>query len=168
MRFSAVLILIFGIFVSDLSARRLRIIYRGNIPNVNLRVNGRRMGKIYRGEPRTVHVERRRARVTLSKGHSRYSRRVYVPLLRTKTVVMRRPYFRGAILTLDGRYEWARVYVNGRRRGRIYRGRPRYLRLEPGRVYRIQAVRRAFIRGRYRVRVSRYGRRAVRRLHFDF
>jgi len=164
----ALLFLIAALFPGMLVARRIRIIYRGNVPEVTLRINGKNRGNLQRRESRIVHVVRRFVRVTLFRGRMRYTRRIFVPKRRIRTLIMRRPYFRGVVLRLEGRYEWARVYINGRRRGRVYRDRPRYISLRPGRVYRIQAIRRAFIRGRYRVRIARYGRRAVRRLSFEF
>lgn len=168
MRFYAVIILTVGLGPWGLFSGSLRIIYRGNIPSVRLRVDGRSMGVVRRGEPRTVEVARGHSKVTLYRGRIRHSRRIYVPRLRTRTVVIRKPYFRGVILTLEGRYEWARVYINGKQQGRVYREQPRYIPLRPARTYRIQAIRRALIRGHYSIQVARFGREAVRRLTFDF
>lgn len=168
MRRNILLVALFLLFGTVLQAGRLRVVYRGNLPSVMVEINGHGRGRISRNSTRVFRVLRRNARIRLYSGEMESVKNVRIPRMRTTTVRFFRPVFRGVVLRLEGRYNWARVYINGRMRGRVYRDRPRLIRLPPGRVYRIQAVRRAIIRGEYRVVLARSGPRAARTITFDF
>lgn len=168
MRRIAIAALLFVLCTTVLAARRLSIVYRGNLPSVNLFINGEPRGRLHRDQPRLVHALGRFVEVRLAHGRLESVRRVHILPFQIQRVVFDRPRFHGAIIRLEGRYDWAVIHVNGRPEGRVYRDQPLYLPLAPGRIYRIQAVRRAMIRGDYQVRIAPGGEAAVRRITFDF
>lgn len=168
MRRIALAAVLFVLTGTVLAARRLSIVYQGNLPSVTLFINGEARGRLFRDQTRVVRAHGRVVEVRLAHGELEAVRRVHLLQYRTRRVVFDRPLFHGAIIRLEGRYDWAVVHVNGRPSGRVYRDRPLYLPLAPGRLYRIQAVRRALIRGEYRVRIAPGGEAAVRRITFDF
>ena len=121
----------------------------------NLRINGKFKGKIYRGRIKFLNAFTGKAiRIEARNGTLVATRTVRARRgLPTVVLTLRRVERKGTLrvtLSDDSDFKWANIFINGRRRGKIHRNRPRAfslasknhtVKLQNGRVQKTRNVR---------------------------
>lgn len=145
------LVLVLG-FPVVLEARRRRVIYRrlsvrylGSYGWVQASINGKRRHKLYRGRPWRVWLPAgRRYRVELRRDGKQEAQTLVLTRKRHVNLVFRDPCRerRGSVrIILLGKHDRATVTINGEKRGLVWRGTARVIKVDAGESYRIRLQR---------------------------
>jgi len=128
---------------------RIRVYHSrsSTVKSALLRINGKRKGYLKRGTDSSYTVEAGRYTITLGRGARKARRRVTVKPGRVSLVGMRigeelLEQEKGTIaISLTGSFQWAKVYINTRYRGRVYKNKQLKLRLPSGFRYTVKVAR---------------------------